>query len=306
MTEINDKKPEKKPDKKGRKGWLIGVVAFLLLAVGAIVYLIIDMDTQRRAMEEYERMQQLAAAVTPVPTQAPTPTPAPEPEETESTPTPTPTPKRAMVEVPEKEIDWDALHEKNKDIYAWIYVPDTRVDYPILQHETDDTFYLNHNVDGSPGYPGCVYTEKQWNTKDFDDPNTVLYSHNLRSGEMFSTLHYFEDEEFFEGDHYIFIYREDKEPLAYQIFGAYETNSIHLLANGDMHNVYQYEQYLQNLYYAGSRIAHYRYDIQLDTDDYIITLSTCTNGAGKDRRWLVQGVLLNPPMPQSDLPDIDL
>ena len=81
---------------------------------------------------------------------------------------------------------------------------------------------------------------------------------------------------------------------------------MHLLANGDMHNIYQYEQYLSNIYSAGSRIANYRYDIQLDTDDYIITLSTCTNGAGKDRRWLVQGVLLNPPMPGSDLPDIDL
>ena len=303
MTETNDKKP----NKKGKTGWLIALIAFLLLAVGAIVYLVIDMDTQRKAREEYERMQALAAQVTPAPTATPIPTPTPaEGEDEPATPTPTPKPKREMVEVPEKEIDWDALHAKNKDIYAWIYVPDTRVDYPILQHETDDAFYLNHNVDGSAGYPGCVYTEKLWNTKDFDDPNTVLYSHNLRSGEMFSTLHYFEDPEFFAGDHYIFIYREGKETLAYQIFGAYETSSIHLLANGDMHNVYQYEQYLENIYSAGSRIANYRYDIQLDTDDYIITLSTCTNGAGKDRRWLIQGVLLNPPMPESDLPDIDL
>ncbi len=305
MTETNGKKN----NKKGKKGWLIALVFCLLLAVGAVVYLVIDLGTQKRAQEEYERMQAMAAEVTPAPTVTPTPVPQEERDpaaDPSSTPTPTPKPKREMVDVPEKDIDWDALHAKNPDIYAWIYVPGTRVDYPILQHPTDDIFYLNHNVDGSSGYPGCVYTEREWNTKDFDDPNTVLYSHNLRSGEMFSTLHYFEDAEFFSGDHYIFIYRENGEPLAYQIFGAYETNSVHLLANGDMHNIYQYEQYLSNIYSAGSRIANYRYDIQLDTDDYIITLSTCTNGAGKDRRWLVQGVLLNPPTPGSDLPDIDL
>lgn len=305
MTETNDKND----NKKGKKGWLFALVFCLLLAVGAVVYLVIDMGTQKRAQEEYERMQAMAAEVTPAPTVTPTPAPAEEQQpaaDPASTPTPTPTPKREMVDVPEKDIDWDALHAKNPDIYAWIYVPGTRVDYPILQHPTDDSFYLNHNVDGSSGYPGCVYTEREWNTKDFDDPNTVLYSHNLRSGEMFSTLHYFEDAEFFTGDHYIFIYRENGNPLAYQIFGAYETNSVHLLANGDMHNIYQYEQYLANIYSAGSRVANYRYDIHLDTDDYIITLSTCTNGAGKDRRWLVQGVLLNPPMPGSDLPDIDL
>ena len=69
-------------------------------------------------------------------------------------------------------VDFDKLQtETNADIYAWIYIPDTNIDYPVLQHPTDDTRYLNYNIDGSKGYPGCIYTEKA-NAKDFSDFNT--------------------------------------------------------------------------------------------------------------------------------------
>ena len=74
------------------------------------------------------------------------------------------------IEVPEKNIDFDKLHkEVSEDIYAWIYIPDTNIDYPVFQHPTDNAYYLEHNVDGSEGYPGCIYTEN-YNSKDFSDP----------------------------------------------------------------------------------------------------------------------------------------
>ena len=56
------------------------------------------------------------------------------------------------IPIPEKEVDFAGLQENtNKDIYAWIYVPDTQVDYPVLQQPTDNTHYINYNIDGSKG-----------------------------------------------------------------------------------------------------------------------------------------------------------
>lgn len=115
--------------------------------------------------------------------------------------------------------DFGQLHEQNEDIYAWIVVPGTQVDYPLLQSETDN-YYLDYNLDHSKGYPGCIYTN-QCNRKDFSDYNTVLYGHNMKNGSMFGSIHSFEDETFFDGHPYIYVYTEN-ERLTYEIYEAGE------------------------------------------------------------------------------------
>ena len=57
-------------------------------------------------------------------------------------------------------IDFAALQQENPDIYAWIRIPGTSVDYPILQSDgADQSYYLNHTVDHEEGFPGSIYTE---------------------------------------------------------------------------------------------------------------------------------------------------
>lgn len=200
--------------------------------------------------------------------------------------------KISDIEIPKKDLDWDALHEQNKDIYAWIYVPDTTVDYPVLQHPTDNSYYLNHNMDGTKGYPGCIYTEN-YNSKDFSDIHTVIYGHNLKAKTMFSSLHNFENEDLFSKEHYIFIYTQDYV-FVYRIFAAYEFSAIHLLDNYDYTNEYVYADYLKQIYKTTDRVANVKEDIKVTTDDKIVTLSTCTSDHDSSRRFLVTGVLLNP------------
>lgn len=196
------------------------------------------------------------------------------------------------IEIPEKNLDWDMLHEENGDIYAWIYVPDTTVDYPVLQHPTDNSYYLDYNMDGTKGYPGCIYTE-DFNSKDFSDIHTVIYGHNLKDKTMFSTLHNFEDDDLFSKDHYIFIYTKDYV-FVYRIFAAYEFGAIHLLDNYDYTNEYVYEDYLKKIYQTADRVANVRTDIEVTAQDKIVTLSTCTEDHDSGRRFLVTGVLVNP------------
>lgn len=192
------------------------------------------------------------------------------------------------VQTPAKTLDWDALHSRNPDIYAWIYVPDTGVDYPVVQHPTDNSYYLNHNLDGSKGYPGCIYTE-DFNRRDFSDIHTVLYGHNLKDKTMFSTLHNFEDPQLLQTDHYIYLYTEEAV-FAYRIFAAYEFSAIHLLDNYDYTNAYVYEDLLKQIRQAAGNI---RQDVEVTAKDRIITLSTCTADHDAARRYLVTGVLVN-------------
>lgn len=196
------------------------------------------------------------------------------------------------IDVPERNLDWEALWKENEDIYAWIYIPNTNVDYPILQHPTDDTHYLNYNLDGSKGYPGCIYTESL-NHKNFLDYNTVIYGHNMRNQTMFRTLHNFEEDTFFAENPYIYIYTPDGI-LVYEIFAAYERDDAHVLNTNDFYSESGYQKYLDEVLGMRDMSAHIRSEVEVTSQNHIITLSTCVSGKS-DRRYLVQAVLLNDP-----------
>lgn len=193
------------------------------------------------------------------------------------------------IEIPEKDLNFDELHQENEHIYAWIYIPGTLVDYPVLQHPTDNAFYLEHNIDGSAGYPGCIYTEL-YNKKDFSDRNTLVYGHNMANGTMFASLHYFENSQNFEENQYIYIYMEDKV-YVYHIFAAYAFPGIHLMKHFDYTDDKVYEEYLNDIF-SGNYYGFIREGVEVTIDNKIITLSTCIAGQ-PDMRYLVQGVLLN-------------
>ena len=196
------------------------------------------------------------------------------------------------IEVPEKNLDWDALYETNEHIYAWIYIPNTNVDYPILQHPELNDYYLDYNLDHSKGYPGCIYSQVEYNSTDFTDFNTVLYGHNMRNGTMFRTLHNFEDETFFEENRYVYIYTPEKV-LVYDIFAAYAFDDRLILAYFDNADVNDREDYLEEIFGIRDMSAHFREEIEVTTDSNILTLVTCIS-TRPNHRYLVQGVLLNP------------
>ncbi len=196
------------------------------------------------------------------------------------------------VEIPEKDIDFDKMHKEiSEDIYAWIYIPNTHIDYPVFQHPTDNSYYLEHNIDGSEGYPGCIYTEN-YNSKDFSDPHTVIYGHNMRDTTMFSDLHLYEDEEFFENNRYVYIYTEDMV-YVYKIFAAYQTNNAHQLLNYDFTQEGAVKSYLDNTSIRMQDPKVYDESTEFSDDDQILTLSTCVMEERQFHiRYIVQSLRL--------------
>ena len=195
------------------------------------------------------------------------------------------------IEVPEKHLDWDAIREENADIYAWIYIPGTQVDYPVLQHPTEDDYYLDRNLDGSSGYPGCIYTQTI-NGKEFRDPNTVLYGHNMGNGTMFGSLHDYADNTFLEEHPYVYIYTPDGEVFVYEIFAASTFTDDHLLYNYDYSTEDGFSDYASEITGVRDMNSHVRSDISVEYGDFILTLSTCIKNHPTER-WLVSAVLLN-------------
>lgn len=187
-------------------------------------------------------------------------------------------------------IDFAALQSDNPDVCAWITVPNTNVDYPILQSsKEDDDYYINHSADGKYTIDGAIYIQRL-NGKYFTDRNTVVYGHNLRNGTMFRTLHNFRDKEFFDANEYFYIYTPG-HILTYRIFSAYRYDNRHILNSFDFSDTAVYEEYLKFATNPVSMIKNVREGVEVTTDDKIVTLSTCISDPRY--RYLVQGVQIS-------------
>lgn len=102
------------------------------------------------------------------------------------------------------DVNFSYLWKQNRDIYAWIIIPHTTISYPVLQHSKSDTYYLNHNLDDSTGYPGCIFS-KTHSKKDFTDALLILYGHNMRNGTMFGSLRQLDKLDFSKKSYFIYI-----------------------------------------------------------------------------------------------------
>ena len=203
------------------------------------------------------------------------------------------TPEAEVLEEPERAelpIDFEGLWEINPEIYAWIQVPDTKINYPILQHEGEDQgYYLTRDLYGKSNQAGSIYTE-DYNNKDFQDYHTVLYGHNMKNGSMFHNVRYFADREFFEKHRELYVYMPEKI-LKYEIIACYEYDDRHLLGMFDYDDMEAYGEYLEEIMNPRSMYAMIREGWELDTDDKLLTLSTCIANKPNNRR-LLQAVLV--------------
>lgn len=199
-------------------------------------------------------------------------------------------PEGILQEAEDNPVDFARLKEINAELYAWIRIPGTQIDYPVAQHQGEDqSFYLHHDMYQNPRFSGCIYSENL-NRQDFTDPVTVLYGHNMKNGSMFQNLHQFRKQEFFDEHQYIYVYTSEKTYI-YQIFAVYPYDDRHILKSFDFSDEQVLADYLNECQNPHSMEALVRSDVELTTDTPILTLSTCIGGRTEER-LLVQAVLL--------------
>lgn len=275
--------------KNKKKIYQVLTVLFLLGFVISMVFVIRDYIVEQKADAQFEQLasEVLPTESTEVAIETVVETEVEKETETEVA-------KRDLlaergIEIPKLELDWEELAETNEDIYSWIYIPDTKVNYPVLQDEEELDYYLDHNLDHSTGLPGCIYTQ-YLNEKDYTDNNTILYGHNMKNGTMFKGLHQYSDGEFFAENRYIYVYTPEKV-LVYEIYGACEVSDAHLLYKYNFDTEEGVTTFLEDIKATRSMSKQVAEDMELPEEIKLITLSTCI--ANKpNNRWVVVGVLL--------------
>ena len=200
-------------------------------------------------------------------------------------------PSGVVQDVGDNPINFKELKKTNEDLYAWIKIPKTKVDYPIAQSSVnmEEDFYLDKNIYKEYKFAGTIYSQKV-NKKDFTDPVTILYGHNMLNGTMFNNLLKFTNVNFFNENKEIYIYTEG-HIYTYLIFAATDYSNEHILYKYDFSEENQLNTFVNSIKNS-SYNKNIRKDVEFKNDDKILVLSTCSN-YDNDVRYLVMGVLIN-------------
>lgn len=194
------------------------------------------------------------------------------------------------LQLPENPIDFAALTATNDEVCGWIRVDGTIIDYPIMQSNIDrqEDYYINHDLEGNRKAAGSIYIQKA-NNKDFEDPNTLIYGHNMLNGTMFGQLKKFRNKDFFDQNRYIYIYTPG-HIYKYEIMSAFVYDDRHILNSFNFFTDDGYQLFLDECINPTSLTRQVKAGVTADIEDRIITLSTCT--ANSTERYLVVGVLI--------------
>ncbi len=88
------------------------------------------------------------------------------------------------------------LQRLNPDVRAWISLAGTKIDYPVLQGDTNQR-YLNTDAYGDFALAGSIFLDSR-NSGSFTDPYNLVYGHNMENSRMFGDLARYRNGAFFE------------------------------------------------------------------------------------------------------------
>lgn len=190
-------------------------------------------------------------------------------------------------EVPQQILpEYLSLYEQNHDMVGWLMIPDTSVDYPVLQHE-EDAYYETHDFYGNENRYGSLFIKSTAHTTQ--DSNLIIYGHNMKDGSMFGDLDSYLNEEYFQKYstiHFDTLY----ETREYEIIAVFLSQVF--TTDEKAFKYYQFSDFQSeedfNIFYENCKQLSL-YDTKIDASygDTFLTLSTCAYHTTDGRLVLV-------------------
>ena len=171
-------------------------------------------------------------------------------------------------------VDFSKLLSENKDTVGWIKIPNTRIDYVVVQppENEDHEYYLYRDFYGNYDVYGTVFMDYR---SSLDSKNLILHGHHMQDGRMFANILNYEDFDFYKKTP-TFTFNTIYEKSEWKIISVLKTNTLEEhgkffnYLRGDFDSDYDF---LNFVYQIRERSL---YDCPVDENDTLVTLSTCT------------------------------
>ena len=174
---------------------------------------------------------------------------------------------------------FEELVKINPDVYGWISIYGTQIDYPLVQGEDNDK-YVNTDAQGNFSVSGSLFLDCN-NARDMSDTVNIIYGHHMEKDKMLGGLDHYEKEDYFKKHQYGNLYVDGKN------YGLEFFMLIHVDAydskvyNTNERGIDSYIEYI-------SSFSIQKLDI--DERERLICLSTCASDSTNGRVILVGSI----------------
>ena len=180
-------------------------------------------------------------------------------------------PAAAPVENPYKD-----SYLANADMAAWLQIPGTVIDYPVMWTPRDEEYYLKKGFDGKKNANGCLILDTDSCLSPLTT-NLIIHGHNMKSGAMFGSLTDYEDESYFEEHRNIILYT-DACQRNYEVIAVFRSQVYK--KTDQVFKFYKFfqadtEEEFDDFYENIKALSLYDTGVTASFGDHFLTLSTC-------------------------------
>lgn len=172
-------------------------------------------------------------------------------------------------------IDWNSLKSKNPDTIAYLKVNNTNIDYVVVKGK-NNSYYLNHNFNKEYNISGWIFMDYRNNLEE--DKNIIIYGHNTIDYSMFGSLKKTLEENWYSNKDNLKIDLVTESGLkTYRIFSIYTIKKENNYIQTQFKDDNEFSNFLKEM----KKRSIYDFNIDVQKEDHILTLSTCANNGTK-------------------------
>lgn len=180
---------------------------------------------------------------------------------------------------------FDSLLKINKDTVAWIYVKNTKINYPVVQ-STRNNYYLWRDFNKKRNNYGWIFMDYRNNPNDLDQ-NTIIYGHNVKEGIMFGTMRTMMNPSWYnKEDNRLITFNTIDKKMQWLMFSTYRISATEDYLRTNFNSEEEFMEFI-NLIKSRSK-KDFKVDIK--PTDKILTMQTCSSN---NTRNVVHAVLVS-------------
>ena len=187
--------------------------------------------------------------------------------------------------------EYEALYEINNDLVGWLTIPDTNIDYPVMQSPYEKDFYLHRDFYKEYLYAGTLYARESCDVFAPSD-NVTVYGHRMEKPgkNMFYELDKLKQQSWWE-THRTFTFDTIYEHHTYEIVCVFKTHASEGFPYHRFENAatkVEFDEFVSTV----KRLQFYETGVSAEYGDKLLCLSTCEYTLG-DGRFVVVAKRIN-------------